>query len=256
MATIEINVTTENGYPSVAQVIAAYHIRWSEVPSGFLFAGRTAEKSTPLLDVLREQLESRTKPRIVIEAAAGSGDHTLALASQVEHTHVYAIDTDPKATASMRTKLAESIYQFKVGSRVVVETGDIFGHLNRRKRQRRPLDAFYANSFVHVLPLAERRRLYATISELQPKGGLIAVSFKAEGDAMQGRGLPAGEDERGVYETDRYGLRRLFVRDTLPLQQELRWAGYSVLRTESWSTPDYDIRGEVGRFVGFLAQKG
>lgn len=242
-------------HPSVEAVIAAYHIRWDEVTNGYHFAGRTGEQNTPLLDALKKRLELRVKPRTVIDAAAGSGDHTIALASQVEHAHIYAVDSNPKATTSLRAKLADPTIQLREGSKVAVETVNIFDHLGRRRRQRRFVDAFYANSFVHVLPIAERRRLYAFVRGLQSQGGLIAVSFKAQGDAMQGKGRTAGKDKRGVYETDKYGLRRLFVSHTEPLMQELQDVGYNVTPVEPWSTPDYDFKGGIGKFVGFYGIK-
>jgi hypothetical protein len=113
----------------------------------------------------------------------------------------------------------------------------------------------YSNAVFHFLTPEQRRSQYRALRGALVERGVLAVSFKAHGDALERRGsivqkTPAGD----VVEGDD-GIRRLFVAEVAPLAAEMRGEGYSVRQVIHWSVPGYNIASESGMFVGLLAAR-
>lgn len=229
-----------------------YDKKWRTATGG-LYTEGVEGKSTPLLDALSGRLSTRGVSLTALEVAAGSGDHAIILATQLPGTQVVAIDSSPAATDRIRERVPE--HRLATGSCVEVVTGDVFEFL--RTKSSGSVDAAHANSFVHFLSIAEREQFYQDLHAVQTSDGLIAVSLKADGDALfrQSGTRVIGEDVRGVYALPEDGIQRLFVKDTEPLAEELHKVGYRVIDTLRWRIPGYDIPGQDGEFVGILAQR-
>jgi hypothetical protein len=113
----------------------------------------------------------------------------------------------------------------------------------------------YANAVFHVLSADQRRGQYRALRGALVERGVLAVSFKAEGDALQRRGSVAQKTAAGPVVKGDDGICRLFVVDVDALAHEMRDEGYSVRRVIRWSVPDYNISAQSGEFVGLLATR-
>lgn len=223
--------------------------------------GTSGQDETPLLRALVSHFDrtrgavrlpsqcggNRIGPPIrIIEGGPGSGDHTIALAK--EGLYVTAVEFAEDAAAEIREKARRGGEGY--GLRVKVVNADLLRFL--RESKLRP-DAFYANSVLHFFSSRDRTVIYLQLSRRETE--VIAVSFKAEGDALQTRGNQVGETRAGVIVRGDDEIDRLFVRDVIPLINEVTSVGYAIDpgNIHTWDVPDYNIPGEPGRFVGFLA---
>ena len=114
------------------------------------------------------------------------------------------------------------------------------------------------HSLLHTFSEEERELLYSKIRRVQPPGGMIAISFKAEGDYVQNEnGNSIKPTEAGPVITDHAGrISRLFVTNTLPLVKELQDTDYQVINTYRWDVPKEGTNPpKFRKFVGLIAQK-
>ena len=223
------------------------------------FSERTsARHSTPLLEGLISNLQNLGEDREltrVLEAGVGLGSHALRLVQ--EGFLVIANEYCETATNEILRKIAKLSQSSQI--RIKVAHGDILDCL--RAQEYGSVAGFYAHSVFHTFSPKERRELYAEIGNVQPIGGIIAVSFKAEGDYVQNMsGTTSERSEAGLVITDYAGgISRLFVTDITPLVREFLDAGYRVLNTYKWDIPkkkgDVENPLEFRKFVGLLAKK-
>ncbi len=187
----------------------------------------------------------------VIEGGAGSGNHSLALASRgyrvtsVEYSEV-AVD-----------RIRESIRLLPAAcsKQITVVRKDLLGYLDNGAET---AQGFYANSVLHFFDTGERAEVYNNVYRLLTPGGLLAVSFKAEGDALQRRGVPERETEAGVLVRDTTdNVTRLFVNNPQAIAREMENAGYIVPENAiySWEVNGYNYPHEAGKFFGFIGSK-
>ena len=212
-------------------------------------SGTDGQESTPLLEAMLKRLHD--SPEIwphVIEGGAGSGDHSFTLARN--GCRVTAVEYSEKAANRIKDRKQAQPCSYR--DMITVVQNDLFRYLRNGAEN---AQAFYANSVLHFFKPDERYEVYARIRELQPKDGLIAVSFKAEGDALQSRGEQVGEIEAGVLVRSREDdITRLFVRNPIALAREIEQVGYLVPDSaiHQWDVQGYNHQGEAGKFVGFL----
>jgi len=214
-----------------------------------------SDGSTPLLISLIDALQqlrngNRSIPR-VFEGGAGSGHHALLLAEA--GFLVTANEYDIRATKQME-RLKERLGD---PSFLEIVVGDVADGV--RAQEQGSLSAFYANSLLHTFSVEERSNLYKDIRRVQVPRGLIAVSFKAAGDALQHEGTLVRETEAGQIVSDQYGIQRLFVAHLEPLTKELEAVGYRVIGTATWALAEYIAVKNYGpgerKFIGVLAQR-
>ena len=117
------------------------------------------------------------------------------------------------------------------------------------------LGGLYANSVFHFLTPQRRRHQYGILREALVKRGVLGISFKAHGDALEGRGSVVQRTPAGAVVEGEDGIRRLFVADVDSLGGEMRDEGYTIRRVIHWSVPSYNITGQSGMFVGLLAAR-
>ena len=142
-----------------------------------------------------------------------------------------------------------------VQSRLKIECGDLFTF--HKKFEKNSLDGIYANSVFHFLTPLERENLYKECHQLLKSGGMIAVSFKYQGDALFKRGETVEQTDAGtIIEDNTDHINRLFVSPTGVdvLAQEIQSAGFDICSIIRWSVPNYNIDGDQGLFVGYLAR--
>ncbi|MBI2108192.1 class I SAM-dependent methyltransferase [Candidatus Woesearchaeota archaeon] len=212
--------------------------------------GTDGQTTTPLLETLLDNLDSPsgTLPHVV-EGGAGSGDHSITIAQR--GYRVTAVEYSPSAVEEIRANA--QVLPPSCRDKIAVIQGDLLGYLRNGPDN---MSAFYANSVLHFFSSSERAEVYERVGGLQSAGGLIAVSFKAEGDALQGRGDAIDVTEAGVLvRSAEDGITRLFVRNTTPLARELEKAGYVITGdgVYKWDVQSYNYWGEAGKFIGFLA---
>jgi SAM-dependent methyltransferase len=186
------------------------------------------------------------RPR-VLELGAGSCDHTLRLAQ--EGFEVTAVEYSQAAVAIANERIAAK----GCGHRVRVVCADLFTYVDGLAQG--SVDGVYANSVLHFMSSAERCHVYRMTRLALSDNGLIATSFKAAGDALESRGTWIEQTGAGSVVEGTDGIRRIFVSNDEPLKGEIGSAGYQVVDTIRWSVPGYNIAGEDGRFVGFLATR-
>ncbi|MBI2665415.1 hypothetical protein HYX12_02220 [Candidatus Woesearchaeota archaeon] len=218
----------------------------------------SVQGSTPLLESFIEHLkrgdELDSRVPIVFEGGAGSGDHSIRLVQ--EGFYVIANEYSGVAATRIHEKARNQLGRCTIG-KLAVAKGDIVRWL--REKDLTHLDGFYANSLLHTFSAEERLTIYEAVHRIQPSGGLIAVSFKAEGDGVQHEGKNIDETEAGDIVEDKIGISRLFVRNPEPLIEELARAGYKHLETLTWDVPKYiavrTYDSSPRKFVGLLVQK-
>ncbi|MBS3121909.1 class I SAM-dependent methyltransferase [Candidatus Woesearchaeota archaeon] len=216
------------------------------------------QETTPLLESfithLQRYRQSMSKVPLVLEGGAGSGDHAIRLVQN--GFLVIANEYSEVATARILQRGNARLPKC-TKTRLQVAQGDIVRYL--REQESRSLMGFYANSVLHTFSQEERSALYTAVHRVQPQGGLVAVSFKAEGDSVQYKGEFREETEAGKIVEDLIGINRLFVRNPEPLIEELTKAGYKHLETFAWNVVKYIAVNtyDLGerKFIGFLAQK-
>ena len=218
----------------------------------------SSQQATPLLEALIERLRRRAS-RIdrtphIFEGGAGSGDHAILL------TRAGFLVTANEYNGIAIARIQQKKASLPEPSKLKVVQGDVLDCI--RIQEERSLSGFYANSLVHTFSPEQRRTLYHEINRAEDLNGIIAVSFKADGDAVQSVQSTANgarRTEAGSIIVDEYGIERLFVSDPRPLIRELSIAGYKTTCICSWSVADYiAVKGYnrgTRRFIGLLAEK-
>ncbi|MDB4933638.1 MAG: hypothetical protein JWP87_610 [Labilithrix sp.] len=220
---------------------------WSRGTYAGFSQNTSGQGATPFLDAFVSAVKKLgAKPSRVVELGAGSCDHAMRCA--LEGFETTAVEYSAVAVTSARERLLH-----RSEGRLAIVQADLFAFT--RKMISRSLTGLYANSVFHFLSSHERREQYRIIRDALIEHGVLAVSFKAEGDALQKRGsvvedTPAGPVVKGDDE-----IRRLFVTNSDALADELRDEGYTVQDVIRWTVPDYNIASESGAFVGLLATR-
>jgi trans-aconitate methyltransferase len=204
-------------------------------------SGRSA---TPLLDAFIGEVKTlgKERPRVV-ELGAGSCDHAMRCAAEGFLT-----------TAVEYSEFAVEAARERFGDFLKIVQADLF--LFTPGLAARSIEGVYANAVFHILSRDERRTQYRILRTALVEGGLLAISFKARGDALESRGVVVEETPAGAVVRGEDGIRRLFVADVDALADEVRGEGYEMVRTVSWSVPGYNVAHESGEFVAFLASAG
>lgn len=235
-----------------------YAQSWEQGTYGAATEDGLVQHGTPLLETfiqhLKQYQESRDARLLrVLEGGAGSGDHSIRLAK--EGFQVEANELTDVATGRIRRRGNQLPCSLRSRFRTV--KGDITEYLEQQKAE--SLAGFYANSVLHTFSADERLALYKAVHNAQPRGGLVAVSFKAQGDAVQYRGEVLERTDAGDIVKDCLGISRIFVEDLDPLINELSRVGYKHLETSRWDVETYiaqqDYPDGTRKFIGFLAQK-
>ncbi|PIN76889.1 hypothetical protein COV17_00580 [Candidatus Woesearchaeota archaeon CG10_big_fil_rev_8_21_14_0_10_36_11] len=229
-----------------------FDIVWKKGKYDGFSSGTNGEVTTPFLELLLGTLQtySARLPH-VIEGGAGSGNHSFTLARR--GCRVTSVEYSGAAADKIKARKQAQPCSYR--DRITVVQGDLLGYLQNGAESAL---AFYANSVLHFFSADERAELYERVRGLQPARGLIAVSFKAEGDALQSRGDVIEEIEAGVLVKSREDdITRLFVRNPGALAREIEQAGYLVPDSaiHQWEVQGYNHQGEAGKFVGFLGVK-
>jgi hypothetical protein len=214
--------------------------------SGFSHNTR-GESSTPFLEAFLQKMKALDvkAPRIV-ELGAGSCDHAIRCAREGFATT--AVEYSKVAVAGARErirhypKLELEIVQADLCAFTAGLAPDHVAGL-------------YANSVFHFLTAEERRKQYRIIRGALVKGGVLGISFKAHGDALERRGSVVEKSAAGAVVEGEDGIRRLFVADVDQLAAEMRCEGYTISQAIHWSVPGYNIASESGVFVGLLATR-
>src|SRR5262249_10915487 len=157
-----------------------------------------------------------------------------------------AVEYSAVAVSSARERLLE-----RAEGHLEIVRADLFEFT--RNMEGRSLVGLYSNSVFHFLSSQERRSQYRMIRSALVERGVLAVSFKAKGDALERRGSVIERTPAGPIVEGEDQIRRLFVDAIDVLAEEMRDEGYGVEEVVRWSVPDYNITHESGEFVGLLA---
>jgi hypothetical protein len=208
------------------------------------------ESSTPFLDAFLQHLRRATttlaKPPKLVELGAGSCGHALRCAREgfpttaVEYSGIAV--TAARARARRHPELPLEIVQ-----------ADLFSFTSQLRPDQ--LSGVYANAVFHFLSPDQRRSQYRVLRGALAEGGVLGISFKAHGDALERRGTVEEETAAGPIVRGEDGIRRLFVADAEAIAGEVRGEGYAVDQVIRWSVPGYNVTNESGEFVGFLATR-
>jgi trans-aconitate methyltransferase len=218
---------------------------WSRGTYAGFSQNTSGQGATPFLDSFVRAVKKRgATPSCVVELGAGSCDHAMRCA--LEGFATTAVEYSAVAVTSARERLLD-----QSEGRLEIVQADLFAFT--RKMMSRSLAGLYANSVFHFLSSHERREQYRIIRNALVHHGVLAVSFKAQGDALQKRGSVVENTPAGPVVEGEDDVRRLFVANIDVLADEMRDEGYSVQDVVRWSVPDYNIAGESGSFVGLLA---
>ena len=204
--------------------------------------------TTPFLETFISEVRqsSPNRPPHVLELGAGACDHALRCA--MEGLRVTAVEYSQSATVRAREVLT---LRPDLDMRIVRD--DLFAVT--ADLQHGCLNGLYANSVFHFLSAEERREQYRHIHRALAPQGVLAVSFKAEGDALQRRGCVVAQTPAGVVVRGDDGIDRLFVRRIDMLCRELQDCGFFLHDVIRWSVANYNITDEPGHFVGFVASR-
>jgi trans-aconitate methyltransferase len=203
------------------------------------------ESSTPFLEAFLHEVKAlgARAPRIV-ELGAGSCDHAMRCAREgfpttaVEYSGVAVTAARARARAHPNLEI-EIVQADLVTFTAALPANHVAG--------------LYANSVFHFLTAEERRNQYRILRAALVEGGVLGISFKAHGDALEHRGSVVEQTAAGAVVEGEDGIRRLFVAQVEELAAEMRDEGYAVQRAIHWSVPGYNVSSENGVFVGLLA---
>jgi hypothetical protein len=214
--------------------------------SGFSHETR-GESSTPFLDAFVHEVRALgARAPSVVELGAGSCDHALRCA--LEGFSTTAVEYSGVAVSAARDRLRRY-----PGLPLEIVQEDLFAFT--AKLAPNHLAGVYANAVFHFLSADQRMSEYRMLRGSLVERGVLGISFKAEGDALQRRGSVVQETPAGSVVEGEDGIRRLFVDDVDALVDELCSEGYRVQRAIRWSVPGYNISSESGEFVGLLAAR-
>jgi hypothetical protein len=243
------------------------HVWRRDTYSGFSRNTR-GQSSTPFLDAFLQEMNAMrsapgARPPRVVELGAGSCDHALRCALEgfpttaVEYSGVAV--TAAKERARRCADLPLEIVQADLFAFTAQLAKD---HLAKDELANNPLangspGGVYANSVFHFLTADERRAQYRILRGALLERGVIGISFKANGDALERRGSVVKQTAAGPVVKGDDGICRLFVAPAgeVALAEEMTAEGYTVRRVIRWSVPDYNISSESGEFVGLLATR-
>ncbi len=203
-------------------------------------------RATPFLDAFVAEVRAlgASEPRL-LELGAGSFDHALRLAR--EGFRITAVEYSAVAVADARRRSRS-----EPGLPLEILQADLFAHTAQLPRGR--LNGVYANAVFHFLSADERRTQYRALRGALAERGVLAISFKAGGDALERRGRVVEQTAAGPIVEGDDGIRRLFVSATEALAEEMREEGYVEPRVIRWSVAGYNVSNESGEFVGILAR--
>jgi hypothetical protein len=205
------------------------------------------ETSTPFLEsFLRAVKELKSKPRRVLELGAGSCDHALRCARDGFPTTAVEFSGVAVAAARERARNHPDI-------QLQIVQADLFAFTAGLVQNH--WAGLYANSVFHFLSSDDRRNQYRILRGAMVERGILAISFKASGDALERRGAAVERTAAGPVVKGDDGICRLFVACVDPLVDEMCSEGFTVRRVIRWSVPGYNIPDERGEFVGVLAQR-
>jgi hypothetical protein len=214
--------------------------------SGFSHNTR-GESSTPFLEAfVREVKALEVKAPRIVELGAGSCDHAMRFA--LEGFATTAVEYSSVAVAAARERVrryAKLELEIVQADLCAFTAGLAPNHLA----------GLYANSVFHFLTAEERRKQYRILRAALVKRGVLGISFKARGDALERRGSVVEKTAAGDVVEGEDGIRRLFVADVDTLADEMRDEGYAVGEAIHWSVPGYNIASESAAFVGLLATR-
>jgi hypothetical protein len=158
-----------------------------------------------------------------------------------------AVEYSPVAVAAARERFPQRPH-----IHLKIVQADLFTFT--KQMAARSLAGLYANSVFHFLSPDARRNQYRLIRGALVEGGVLAISFKAHGDALQRRGPVVEDTTAGAVVQGDDGIRRLFVKNVDVVVEEVRNEGYSIHEIVRWSVPDYNLARMMGEFIGLLAR--
>jgi hypothetical protein len=212
--------------------------------SGFSHDTR-GESSTPFLDAfVREVKALKARAPRIVELGAGSCDHALRCAR--EGVPTTAVEYSGVAVAAARDRI-----RLYPDLPLEIVQADLFAFTAHLAPDH--LAGLYANSVFHFLSPEQRRNQYRALRGALVERGVLGISFKAHGDALERRGSVVEETAAGSVVEGDDGIRRLFVAHVDAMADEMREEGFAIRRTIRWSVPGYNISNESGEFVGLLA---
>jgi hypothetical protein len=205
------------------------------------------ESTTPFLEAFVQEVRAlgANVPRVV-ELGAGSCDHALRCAREGFAT--MAVEYSAVAVEAARERIRGC-----PDLPLEIVRADLFAFTAQLAHDH--LAGVYANSVFHFLSTHERRSQYRLLRGVLVHRGVLGISFKADGDALQRRGKVVEETAAGSVVEGEDGIRRLFVARVDALAEEMQGEGYTVARTIRWSVPGYNVSNESGEFVGLLATR-
>jgi trans-aconitate methyltransferase len=205
------------------------------------------ERSTPFLESFLGELKALGRGAgKIVELGAGCCDHALRLAREGFPTTAVEYSSVAVAAAKERARRHPDFPLEIVQADLFAFTAQLVPN---------ELAGLYANSVFHFLSPDHRRRLYRAVRRALVNRGVIAISFKAQGDALQPRGSVVEETAAGAVVEGDDGIRRLFVARVEALADEMRDEGYTIQRSIQWSVPGYNVADGRGEFVGLLARR-
>jgi hypothetical protein len=215
--------------------------------SGFSHNTR-GESSTPFLEAfLREMKTLEVKTPRIVELGAGSCDHAIRCA--LEGFRTTAVEYSSVAVAAARERVLKRHPKLELeivqADLCAFTVGLAPNHVA----------GLYANSVFHFLTAEERMHQYGILRSALVKRGVLGISFKARGDALERRGSVVEKTAAGAVVEGEDGIRRLFVADVDQLADEMRREGYTISQVIHWSVPGYNVASESGVFVGILATR-
>jgi hypothetical protein len=204
------------------------------------------ESSTPFLDAfVREVRAVGVERPSVVELGAGSCDHAMRCALE-------GFDTTAVEYSAFAVELARGRFGERSDLRLKIVQADLLAFTATLVVH--TVAGVYANAVFHFLSREERRGQYRVIRRALVDHGLLAISFKAQGDALERRGAVVEETAAGAVVRGDDSIRRLFVANVDVLADEMRDEGYAIRSVVHWSVPNYNVAHESGEFVGLLAQ--
>lgn len=220
------------------------HVWRSGTYAGFSRNTR-GESSTPFLEAfLREVKALEVKARRIVELGAGSCDHAMRCARE-------GVPTTAVEYSSVAVSAARERARHHDGLALEIVEADLFEFTARLAPHH--LAGVYSNAVFHFLSAEQRRNQYRVLRDALVERGVLAISFKAHGDALEHRGSIVERTRAGDVVEGEDGIRRLFVADAHALAAEMRGEGYGVRQVIHWSVPGYNFASESGVFVGILA---
>jgi hypothetical protein len=214
--------------------------------SGFSHNTR-GESSTPFLEAfLREVKALEVEAPRIVELGAGSCDHAMRCAHEGFHTTAVEYSSVAVASARERARRYPKLPLEVVQADLCTFTAGLAPN---------HVAGLYANSVFHFLSADERRKQYRILRAALVEGGVLGISFKAHGDALERRGSVVERTAAGAVVEGEDGIRRLFVADVDVLADEMRDEGYTIGQAIHWSVPGYNIASESAAFVGLLATR-